>query len=200
MPDYNKLLLTHKYLVTIAVRNLYPKVGYNWSADELDSFGMTGLLYAMQVYNLPIPDSPKDKHWRGFAIQRIRWHILDELRKWSQVRLIRKHNIHLQPLPYEVDPTGECIEYPIADKSRPEYPIGDKEEFEYLIRNLSLREKQIVRMICRDGMTYVKIGKRLGISESRVTQIFAKVRKRLSKDARFIEYVRERAGVLRKSH
>lgn len=218
-----KNLLIEKYieLVKIIAGRLYTNYGTNIEYEDLVSYGIFGLLDAIEKF-----DIDKKVKFQTYAQIRIRGAIIDQLRNLDWVpRSIRQKAKQIEETYRKVENTlgrnatdleiaqelgislkelstrlqqinsfnvisleEKLYENNIADylghetESLPENIICNKETYKTLrdnIEKLPQRERQVVSLYYYNELTYKEIGKVLGISESRVSQLHSKAINRL---------------------
>lgn len=212
-----ELILKYTYLVKFVAGRLYASYGSNVEFDDLMSYGIFGLIDAIDKY-----DYNRGVKFDTYAQLRIRGAIIDQLREIDWLpRSVRQKSKEIEKAYYEMENKlgrpatdeemannfGLSIEdfqkkiqnittYSIVslddlleqkrevtsseeDKQieTPESVIENTEVKEILvdtIANLPEKEKKVVSLYYYDELTYKEIGKLLGISESRVSQLHTK--------------------------
>lgn len=98
--------------------------------------------------------------------------IIVRRRMVDHIRLLRKRfeTIVTNPVPF-TDIEKDFMPFQKADNSFQEN-IAAQDTFEDIISVLPAEDRQIVRLYINDELTYAKIGKAIGVGESRVCRIF----------------------------
>lgn len=212
-----ELILRYTYLVKFVAGRLYASYGSNVEFDDLVSYGIFGLIDAIDKYDLA-----RGVKFDTYAQLRIRGAIIDQLREIDWLpRSVRQKSKELEKAYFELESKlgrpatdeemaesfGLSVEdfqkkiqnvttYSIVslddlleqkrevtsseeDKQveTPENLVENTEIKEILvdaIGNLPEKEKKVVSLYYYDELTYKEIGKLLGISESRVSQLHTK--------------------------
>ncbi len=167
-------------LVWYVVHRIRPRLPASVSEDELHSAGMVGLLAASRAY-----DPSQGASFKTYAYHRIRGAILDELRRMDFLPRSFREKVQkrgeeapsIVPLPLDQDGQGT-----LTSESEVENHC-EREEMLEILRAAMDQLPDKMRMVM--GLYYGKqlkmreIGDRLGLTESRVSQIHANAVARL---------------------
>lgn len=211
-----ELIIHYLYLVKYVAGRLFSSYGNNVEYDDLVSYGVFGLMDAIDKYDLD-----RGVKFDTYAQLRIRGAIIDHLREidWlprsvrQKVKELEKIYLELENkfgrsvtdnevakyMGISIDEFSKKIQkvttYSIIslddfleqnrDMTMNELSIGGSldtkiEESELVevlsgeINNLPEKEKKIISLYYYEGLTYKEIGKIMGISESRVSQLHTK--------------------------
>ncbi len=211
-----ELIIHYLYLVKYVAGRLFSSYGNNVEYDDLVSYGVFGLIDAIDKYDLN-----RRVKFDTYAQLRIRGAIIDHLREIDWLpRSVRQKAKELEKIYFELENKfgrsvtdkevaqhlGISIDdffkkiqnvttYSIIslddfldqkrDMTMDEPGIGGSldtniEESELVevlsgeIKNLPEKEKKIITLYYYEGLTYKEIGKIMGISESRVSQLHTK--------------------------
>jgi RNA polymerase sigma factor (sigma-70 family) len=156
--------------------------------DDIRQVGREGVCIAADKWNTPAGD------FGGFAFQRAYWHTIDWLRKegpWTRSGNPRRH----REIPWVSD--GD---YPDDNYAPTEFLMREEEhspylddlyagrEFvEYCCSLLTEREAHVVRQSMVHRRTLESIGRELGVSESRVSQIMGAAVNKMRRDQGVID-------------
>jgi RNA polymerase sigma factor for flagellar operon FliA len=144
-------------------------------AEDLEAAGVVGLIQAVDRFDpsLGIP-------FEGYAALRVRGAILDEVRRLDELtrdarRLAREDDqraaVSLEFL-QERGEMGDPAE--IAEVDARTALDGLRDDVERALAVIPLRERSILASYYSDGLTLAAIGRRLGVSEARVSQLHAR--------------------------
>jgi RNA polymerase sigma factor for flagellar operon FliA len=197
------LVLAHAPLVKYVVGRMNLGRSAVAEPEDLVSFGIFGLLQAIDRY-----DPECGYSFTTFAFPRIRGAVLDELRRLDWVpRTVRAQTrapagdtpaTGLAAGAHGTRPRARRLE-PVAALGEGEAPATDTPDasghdsmlavenhllVEQLLATLDDAERQVVRAYYFDGRSLVDIGRQLGVTESRVSQILRSIRERLAEVAR----------------
>lgn len=214
----NRLVVNYSPLVKYAAGRVYARSGRADLQDDLYSWGVVGLLDAIETY-----DPERNTKFASYAISKIRWAILDELRRQDWVpRRIRMRareseqasarlSQYLGRTPTEEEVANE-MDMSLGDyqdflgqysraqvsslESRMEFDGGIGAEFQTLvvdprawdpeseveqeevqarlataIQNLKEQERLVATFYFYEGLTLKEIGKALGLTEGRISQV-----------------------------
>lgn len=211
-----ELIIHYLYLVKYVAGRLFSSYGNNVEYDDLVSYGVFGLIDAIDKYDLN-----RGVKFDTYAQLRIRGAIIDHLREIDWLpRSVRQKAKELEKIYFDLENKfgrsvtdnevaqhlGISIDeffkkvqnittYSIIslddfleqkrDVSMNECGIGSSldtkiEESELVevlsdeINNLPEKEKKIISLYYYEGLTYKEIGKIMGVSESRVSQLHTK--------------------------
>ena len=156
------------------------------TADDLESIGLVALLEAAAKY-----DPAKGVTLWTFAAHRVRGAMLDAIRSASWVPRTQMHAHHVAPkfLSLGARPAwanGRWDEngvHALAAAGR-DY-AGEGEGFAELLSGLTATQRVVIRGLYARGEPQKQIGERIGLSESRISQIHKTT----------LAYLRERHGV-----
>lgn len=222
----DRLVINYSPLAKYAAGRVYARSGGATRQEDLYSWGVVGLLDAIETY-----DSGRNTKFESYAISKIRWAILDEMRREDWVpRRIRmrakevewanaKLSQNLRRSPTEEEVAEElCIglkehqdfleQYSRAQvsslESRIEVEGGLGAEFQalvfdsnawdpqseaeqseirtqlaYAIEGLKEQERLVATMYFYEELTLKEIGRALGLTEGRISQILRQALNRL---------------------
>jgi RNA polymerase sigma factor (sigma-70 family) len=156
----NELVVTHQGVVREAVRGVARLVGRHWEREELEGWGYLILMRAVEEY-----DAERDRgmRMRTFLYVRIRQRLMDQIRV-GKGQYYRKSII--TPPPVFVPIAGDRLP---AKNRRPE-EVRLLAELDRAVEALPVRWRLVITML-RDGWTQAECSRRLGVNESRVSQI-----------------------------
>ncbi len=178
-PDRDEELEQWRQLVWYVVNRIRPRLPASVGEEDLFSAGMVGLLSAARSY-----DPNRGAEFKTYAYHRIRGAILDELRRLDFLprsqrernRRIGRESPGLVPLPTDED-GQECLE------AAPERQAVDNEDLLARLREeidrLPARMRTVMALYHYEGLKMREIGERLGLTESRVSQIHSNAVSRL---------------------
>lgn len=140
--------------------------------DDLISDGSIGLQQVVESF-----DPDRGVKFGTYAPRRIRGAMLDGLRNRDWVpRLARERGetVNMQSLEnvYEENDRGKKMSFDIEDESANRNLTDDHDAVAKILRVLSGKHRQIVRMFSIEEMTMKEIGRELSLSESRISQIY----------------------------
>lgn len=205
----SEVIQQHLPLLQSCARSIFFKIrnsptGSNFELSDLIDYGAFGLIDAVKTY-----DPAKNPDFRPYAVQKIRWAIIDGLREFGVRRsiLAKKKKFERE----ETNPTGDIAKFhrdrlaaafgmtsldaEIGDdglslhqvipfgKTSPEERVSDTEQLDRLNRAISRlppKMRQMVLLYYGEEMTLLAIAKRFDITESRVSQILSEARRRLT--------------------
>lgn len=156
--------------------------------EDIEQVGREGLCIAADRWNTPAGD------FGGFAFLRSYWHVIDWLRKegpWTRAGNPRRHI----EIPWVSDgdypddpfaPTEHLIREYGEDPGVEDLLVG-REFVEYCCSLLSEREAHVVRQSMVHRRTLESIGRELGVSESRVSQIMSHAVNKMRRDQGVID-------------
>lgn len=218
----SKTILIEEYikLVKLIAGRLYTSYGSNVEYDDLVSYGIFGLIDAIEKFDLN-----KQVKFETYAQIRIRGAIIDQLRHLDWIpRSVRQKAKQLEVAYYKLENQfgrsvsdtevanelgisikelqeimlqtntfniisleevlfeGQPISADDNDKNLPEELVCKQETYDLLRTNIDQlpeRENQVISLYYYNSLTYKEIGKVLGISESRVSQLHSKAISRL---------------------
>lgn len=181
--NVKELLQKYAYSVNIIARSIIKKLPSNIELKDLINAGMGGLYKAINNY-----DPSKNVQLKTYAEFRIRGAILDFLRSQDLVsyrRHIKEKLGEIEPLKFISLQEALEKELPHSEEGGdPFINVSAKENAEkifYAVETLSPREKMIIDLYYYKGLSRKEIGLKLGISKDRVSQIHAKILKKLNK-------------------
>lgn len=164
------LLFDFYYDVAIAIANSYMQTHGCFNVrEEVEQYALTGLLDAIKRY-----DSTKSS-FRTYSSYRVRYNIIDEIRKYGKYNSRNKYNL----LPVSLDQIREGNEsgdFDITEAGESYSQFMIKEQnFIDIINNSKLlkREKQICKLRFVNDYTHEEISKHLNIHQSRISQIIS---------------------------
>src|SRR5688572_1982137 len=196
-------ILAEEYLpiVKYVADRMIERLPHNVQVEDLCGSGMFGLLDAIDKF-----DTSRGVKFETYCVGRIRGSILDDPRKMERelgraptdVEVSREMKISIEeldelhrevsgasmipivhrPLEKEQEPLGVDV----MEDPRVEGPLSDsaKRDFlEFCHKKLSTKERNILSLYYYDDLTLKEIGRILGLSESRVCQLHAKLVTRL---------------------
>lgn len=141
-------------------------------SEDLEAAGIVGLIQAVDRF-----DPARGIPFEGYAALRVRGAMLDEVRRLDD--LSRTARVHarddghhgavslefLQERGELGDPT-EIAEVDVRTESD-----GLRDDVERALATIPVRERSILASYYNDGLTLAAIGRRLGVSEARVSQL-----------------------------
>lgn len=163
---------------------------YMQELESLTSYAYEALLLSIPKFDLSMNTDPK-----GFLVQRIRWHVIEEVRKETKHR--RKPELYAK----SVAMTDLGIEdgRPIVPETIVDPCLGLEyaEVVEFIRRHAKRRDRQIVKLRYCEGLTNPEIAELLGVSEATSSQVGLKtireIRKLLSEES--VEEKKESSSV-----
>ena len=144
-------------------------------SDDLEAAGVVGLIQAVDRF-----DPSRGIPFEGYAALRVRGAILDEVRRLDELtrdarRLAgedeRRGALSLEFL-QERGEMGDPAE--VAEVDVRAAHDGLRDDVERALAAIPVRERAILACYYSDGLTLAMIGRRLGISEARVSQLHAR--------------------------
>lgn len=159
-----------------------------------DRYGLTQLDDLLQNYfcgrfhqDVSLYDPTKGQRWRTFAVSRFRYSVSDYLRlRESQPtanhigRTGRTINsVSTELVLHEGQTAPVTIGSNLQDHSRD--AAAEFEIFNERIKTLHRRERLMMILIYIEGMTMKQVGKQIGLSESRVSQMHSNCLKRIER-------------------
>lgn len=161
--DRNALAKEHIHRVEIIAKKHLRYLPSSVNIDDLVSFGMIGLVYALRGY-----DPERNNQFQTYATLRITGAMLDGLRNWYG----RKGSARREAVVFDINSDDISIE--ILDGYSPE-ALAEKKETVWIVRKaikeLPPKERAIVTMHDLEGKTLEEIGKVFDLTESRIGQI-----------------------------
>ncbi|SDK46268.1 FliA/WhiG family RNA polymerase sigma factor [Natronincola ferrireducens] len=217
----NQLIVKYIELVKVIAGRLYTTYGSNIEFDDLVSYGIFGLIDAIEKF-----DMDKKVKFETYAQIRIRGAIIDQIRNldWiprsirqksklieegynnlenklgrtaTDIEIAQELNLSLQEfytILHQVHSfniisleeklyDSNIIDYKnYESENSPEDIVCNNEAYgnlQHNIEGLPNRERQVISLYYYNELTYKEIGKLLGISESRVSQLHSKAIARL---------------------
>jgi len=176
----NALVVAYVPLAESVARVAYARHAFHVEFCELLSGGMTGLIDCVERY-----DPDKGCQFEGFAGKRIAGAILDWLRevdhlsRWTRakvtagvVKVPETFSLTRKPKASYDGNESETFGWDFVDPAagNPEKAAIDKEMVAAVMRPLDARTRQVVQWYDLDGLTMVEIGRRMGLSASRISQ------------------------------
>lgn len=164
--ERNELVLRYIPLARKLAWKKHKTTPKNLQYEEIESAAYLGLVEAANKF-----DASKTVAFGFFAAFRINGAILDYLRelKWSG----RNSDVEVQSLDSEVCPLSLFV----ADDSRDN---DATEFFDAATSKLDEVGKNLINMYFFEGLSLKEIGKRIGVCESRVSQLLKKAKTALS--------------------
>jgi len=141
-------------------------------SDDLEAAGVVGLIQAVDRF-----DPSRGIPFEGYAVLRVRGAILDEVRRLDELtrdaRRVadedeRRGALSLEFL-QERGEMGDPAE--VAEVDVRAAHDGLRDDVERALAAIPVRERAILACYYSDGLTLATIGRRLGISEARVSQL-----------------------------
>ncbi len=163
----------HMPMVQKIASKMHRRLPLHVDIDDLVSAGSRGLLRAFERY-----DAGRGWKFSTFAVHWIRGAICDEVRRMDHAsRWLRLSGA--APIQYQLKQSTirTLVDYREQD---PEIIAEWRDEVRCLFDRVSPREREILRLYYLEEVPMSAIGRRLGISESRVSQIHAELRVRLT--------------------
>ena len=144
--------------------------------DDLVSAGVVGLIDAVDRY-----DPSRGVPFEAFAVTRIRGAIIDELRRldgrgrlfWRRVRVGEADADEL-PAALSLDRLVEAGAEPAADATEPLLEEDLRNDVQYALMTLTIRERNVITRYYDGERTLREIGREMGVSEARVSQLHAR--------------------------
>lgn len=177
----------HLGLVTQVVARFMRKLPANVDRGDLMAAGMYGLVMSLEKNG-----GDEGASFEGYAKMRIRGAILDELRAqdWLSRRARWAVNEHCESYSgprtlVGIDDVGEnerlasMIDADAPDALAALEAEGTRKEIEAAVERLPERERLVVSMHYFEGARFKDIGRLLGVSEPRVSQLHARAMMRL---------------------
>lgn len=145
---------------------------------QIQQAALIGLWDAIQKFK-----TDKACSFKSYAIIRIIGSIEDEMRSTKSWRRRFKDVPDMISVGMKRSgPTTSSIQeivFGAPEKKEQFQPIEDRDCFDAAMKCLDLKERKFIALYVEDGLTYRQIGKRIGLSESRVCQISKAVFTRL---------------------
>jgi RNA polymerase sigma factor FliA len=144
-------------------------------AEDLEAAGVIGLIQAVDRF-----DPSRGIPFEGYAALRVRGAVLDEVRRLDDLsrgaRLRAREDEHRGAVSLDVlqerGEMGEPAE--IAEVDARAAHDGLRDDVERALAAIPVRERAILASYYSDGLTLATIGRRLGISEARVSQLHSR--------------------------
>ncbi|MHC4380804.1 MAG: sigma-70 family RNA polymerase sigma factor, partial [Planctomycetota bacterium] len=160
-----------RHLVWYVVNRIKARLPVSVSEDELFSAGMYGLMRAARSY-----DPTRGAGFKTYAYHRIRGSILDDLRRLDflprSLRDRARKNGEEAPavvgIPTDEDGQESLSARPVEEKSEQD---DLKEALHREIDSLPDKMRIVMALYYRDELKMREIGEKLGLTESRVSQI-----------------------------
>lgn len=178
---YEREIDQWRQLVWYVVNRIRPRLPICVAEEDLYSAGMVGLLTAARSY-----DPSRGAEFKTYAYHRIRGAILDELRRMdflprSQREKARKNGS--EPPAVVAIPTDEDGQESLtADEVEPRCEVDDLQGLmEEEVQKLPVKMRTVLTMYYREGLRMREIGDRMGLTESRVSQIHSNAVMRLQR-------------------
>ena len=165
-----------------AVRASYSRGLHREDAQDVEAAARMGLWQAARTWS-PL----RGATFRGWALMRIRGAMLDWMRRACRMdsRKARRHGMDV-PTVVSLDeklPGDRAIEWPdlreMADRAEGERREEARARAEALIAAADRSDREVLGMRFLEGLTMASMGKRLHVSESRVSQRVAAALERL---------------------
>ena len=173
-----------RHLVWYVVNRIKARLPVSVSEDELFSAGMYGLMRAARSY-----DPSRGAGFKTYAYHRIRGAILDDLRRLDFLpRSLRdRARTNGEDAPSMVAiPTDEDGHESLA--ARPAAAVSEQEDMHEVLHreidNLPDKMRIVMALYYREGVKMRDIGEKLGLTESRVSQIHSNAVTRLRRAMR----------------
>ena len=187
-----KLIIEYSPLVKLVAGRLSMYLGYNVEYDDLVSYGIFGLIDAIDKFDLG-----KEVKFETYASLRIRGTILDQIRKMDWIpRTVRQKQKKIDEAIKQVEMrTGKVTnvvslnEYleqgaePVMDARRnshfiqPEDKVEEeelKQKLEESLEVLTEKERKVILLYYYEDLTLKEISSILEVSESRISQLHTK--------------------------
>ncbi len=149
--------------------------------DDMYSFGFFGLMQAIEKY-----DPKKDVKFPTFAFFRIHGAIRDAMRKWDPLSRPQRQKDLIKFLSIDdCKPESTSYNKPFSFKdvlvdkkvADPHKVLANKDMWQKILNVLPGREQKIiVDLYYQKGFSMSQIGRVIGMTESRISQIFADCR------------------------
>ncbi|MHC4824574.1 MAG: sigma-70 family RNA polymerase sigma factor [Planctomycetota bacterium] len=173
-----------RHLVWYVVNRIKARLPVSVSEDELFSAGMYGLMRAARSY-----DPTRGAGFKTYAYHRIRGSILDDLRRLDflprSLRDRARKNGEEAPavvgIPTDEDGQESLSARPVEEKSEQD---DLKEALHREIDSLPDKMRIVMALYYRDELKMREIGEKLGLTESRVSQIHSNAVSRLRRSMR----------------
>ncbi len=174
----NRLLEDNMYLADIVAKRMFARLRET-DFDDVYSDALGGLAEAAAKY-----DPAHGVKFATYAATRMRQRIIDGWRRryGREITSARRDRLGLLSLDYEhVDHRGQTSDFHdyIPDLPDPIGQVDDRAECEWLLEHLSARNAKIMWDHYALGIPLATIGRREGVTESRVCQIVAAGKRRL---------------------
>ena len=164
-----QLIIEYAQLVRLVAGRLSMYLGHNVEYDDLVSYGIFGLIDAIDKFNLE-----KNVKFETYASLRIRGAILDQIRKMDWIpRTVRQRQ-------RKIDESGPEPVMDAAHNShyaQPEEIVTQEELKTMLVKsldNLTEKERRVIELYYYEDLTLKEISNILEVSESRVSQLHTK--------------------------
>lgn len=145
--------------------------------QDLESEAMVGILLGLPKWD------PDRSSFKTFAAHKAYWHLMDFAREQSWVPrcevLKIKAGLRKRPKPFEsVDAIprhgGPVCRKTSADLTR----FVHAEEVQTVFRRMRAQDRRVLTLYYLHGLNMKQVGGRLGLSESRISQLLCRARKR----------------------
>lgn len=169
-------ITAHECLIVEHVRRThYPRVT-GALRDELESAGHYGLAQAAARY-----DETQHASFNTYAWRRVKGAMQDTMRDHDHLtRRDRQHaTTGLIDDPGPPVPLTKAHERTLVDPDRPQDHVDAALTVDAAIRELPEREALVIRHIDLNGRTTIEVGRMLGVSGSRVSQLRARAHEHL---------------------
>ena len=201
-----QLIIEYAQLVKLVAGRLSMYLGHNVEYDDLVSYGIFGLIDAIDKFDLE-----KNVKFETYASLRIRGAILDQIRKMDWIpRSVRQRQRKIDEAMKQIEMrTGKTASdeelvtnvvslnefeengpEPMIDSahpvrfSQPEEVVEEAELKEKLAESLELlteKERRVIELYYYEDMTLKEISKILEVSESRISQLHTKALNKMRK-------------------
>ena len=174
-----QLIIEYAQLVRLVAGRLSMYLGHNVEYDDLVSYGIFGLIDAIDKFNLE-----KNVKFETYASLRIRGAILDQIRKMDWIpRTVRQRQRKIDEAIKNIElRTGKTAND--ADLAK-ELSISEDELcfclsqikktfFVLALDNLTEKERRVIELYYYEDLTLKEISNILEVSESRVSQLHTK--------------------------
>jgi len=144
-------------------------------SDDLEAAGVVGLIQAVDRF-----DPGRGIPFEGYATLRVRGAILDEVRRLDErsrdARRLAPEDEQRGPVSLEfLQERGEMGDpAELAEVDARVAHDGLRDDVERALAAIPVRERSILASYYSDGLTLATIGRRLGISEARVSQLHSR--------------------------
>lgn len=170
--DQNKLIEDYIPLVHSICRKYCLSLSWAFTYDEVFAFGCLGLVKAARTY-----DPSRGAIFKTYAYILIRGAIIDEIRQWY------RSPIAVQNKPIDPKDPDKDVEIYFVNDRTPESELRMKQEclkLMEIVRDLTQRMQDVVQLYYFEELTMKEIGRKLHISEARVSQLNKQLISKLS--------------------